>query len=231
MKNLFISGSIKIKRLDEVVRSRLDNVISSGMTVLIGDAGGVDKSVQQYLLMNGFSSVKVYCTGKTPRNNEGGWPVVCVDPPIESKGRDYYVAKDLKMADDSDIGLMIWDCKSPGTLSNVMQLLRQKKKSVVYVSSKKTFLTVTSETDFKTLVDQMELEDYISVDKKISFSSILNFQPVNGLTDELFDKAEGLQRLIASHQAEIVSHEKTIAELKRQLEQLREPMDDMFSAL
>jgi chromosome segregation ATPase len=92
-------------------------------------------------------------------------------------------------------------------------------------------LTVTSEADFKALVDQMEFEDYAAVDKKISFSSILNFQPASGQTDELSDKAKGLQRLIASHQAEIINHEKTIAELKRQLEQLREPMDDMFSAL
>jgi hypothetical protein len=39
MSTVFISGSIKIKSLDEKVTSRLDNIITSGLKVLIGDAG------------------------------------------------------------------------------------------------------------------------------------------------------------------------------------------------
>lgn len=229
MKNLFISGSIKIKKLDDMVKARLDNVISSGMNVLVGDAGGVDKSVQEYLLSGGFTSVKVYCTGKAPRNNEGDWPVVCVDPPKESKGRDYYVVKDLKMAEDSDIGLMVWDCKSPGTLGNVMKLLSMNKKSVVFLSSKRKFLTVSSKSDFKILVDQMSPEDYVSANKKISFVSAFDFNSVDESESAQLDSLEDLARMVSIHQEEIIKHQKAIADLKQRLAQLREPKDDLFS--
>ncbi len=38
------------------------------------------------------------------------------------------------MARNSDYGLMIWDCKSTGTLSNVIELLRDRKKTVVFAN-------------------------------------------------------------------------------------------------
>jgi len=43
------------------------------------------------------------------------------------------------MADVADYGLMIWDAKSTGTLSNVIELLKRKKKAVVFVNKEKTF--------------------------------------------------------------------------------------------
>jgi len=168
MSTVFISGSIKIKSLDEKLKSRLDNVISSGVNVLIGDAGGVDKSVQQYFKENNFPAVTVYCTGDTPRNNDGAWPVINVEPPVKTKSRAYFTAKDLKMADDSDFGLMVWDCKSTGTLSNVIELLKKNKKSVVYLSPKKAFLNISTGSELKQLIAQMDPAALLEADKKIS---------------------------------------------------------------
>jgi len=49
MKNVFVSGSINIKKLDSKVIERLKNIISSNLRVIVGDANGVDSSIQEYL--------------------------------------------------------------------------------------------------------------------------------------------------------------------------------------
>jgi hypothetical protein len=228
MSTVFISGSIRIKSLDDKVKSRLDNVILSGVKVLIGDAGGVDKSVQQYLTKKNFESVTVYCTGDSPRNNEGNWPVVNVEPPLKAKSRAYFTAKDLKMADDSDFGFMVWDCKSTGTLSNVIELLNKKKKSVVYVSSRKAFLNIGSVPDLEVLIGQMDHDAFIDADKKISLSRTLGLL-VSSQVEFPNNELSRCEKMIEDHRMAIADHEKSIADLNRRINQIREPMDDMFA--
>ena len=48
MNKVFIGGSISINTLDENVIARLNGIINKNLTVLIGDAYGADKEVQQY---------------------------------------------------------------------------------------------------------------------------------------------------------------------------------------
>ncbi|RMQ84797.1 MULTISPECIES: hypothetical protein [Pseudomonas] len=231
MPTVFISGSIKIKSLDDKVKSRLDSVMSSGVKVLIGDAGGVDKSVQQYLIKNNFSSVTVYCTGNSPRNNDGSWPVVNVEPPVKTKSRAYFTAKDLKMADDSDFGLMVWDCKSTGTLSNVIELLKKKKKSVVYVSSRSAFLNVSSVSDLQTLVNQMDYDSFVEADKKISLNKTMSM--LAGVNSDESPETEvgDLKKIIEEHKSAIARHEKSITDLELRIEEMQAPIDDMFAKL
>lgn len=229
MSTVFISGSIKIKSLDDKVKSRLDKVISSGVNVLIGDAGGVDKSVQQYLIKNNFPSVTVYCTGDSPRNNDGSWPVVNVEPPVKTRSRAYFTAKDLKMADDSDFGLMVWDCKSTGTLSNVIELLKKKKKSVVYVSSKKAFLNISSVSDLQALVNQMDYDSFIEADKKISLNKTISILTGISSDEQPESELDNVKKMIEDHQIAIAQHEKSIEDLKLRIEQMREPMEDLFA--
>ncbi|CAI8923270.1 hypothetical protein [Pseudomonas sp. IT-P176] len=228
MSTVFISGSIKIKSLDNKVKSRLNNVISSGLNVLVGDAGGVDKSVQQYFKEKYFSTVTVYCTGSSPRNNDGAWPVVNVEPPVKTKSRAYFTAKDLKMADDSDFGLMIWDCKSTGTLSNVIELLKQRKKSVVYVSSKKAFLNITTVSDLKQLIMQMDNESLIEAEKKISLSKKIEILSEGHFLDYPEIERTKILDKIKEHQDVITGHQRAIVELQAQLDELSSPMDDLF---
>ena len=49
MISVFIGGSRKIAKLPDPVRQRLDNIVSKSFTVLVGDANGADKHVQEYL--------------------------------------------------------------------------------------------------------------------------------------------------------------------------------------
>ena len=45
---IFIGGSRAVSKLSEVIRARLDDFIRRGSSILIGDANGADKAVQQY---------------------------------------------------------------------------------------------------------------------------------------------------------------------------------------
>ncbi|MQW28393.1 hypothetical protein [Sinorhizobium meliloti] len=40
------------------------------------------------------------------------------------------------MAENAEIGFMLWDSKSTGTLSNIIELTRRGKKTVVFVNKK-----------------------------------------------------------------------------------------------
>lgn len=119
---VFISGSISIKTLSANVRKKIDNIMSKGLTVLVGDANGVDRIVQEYLYNNHYQNVIVYYAGQNIRNNIGQWTTENV-PAVGLEGRAKYTMKDLRMSEDSDFGLMIWDGISKGTKNNITKML------------------------------------------------------------------------------------------------------------
>jgi hypothetical protein len=127
MTKVFVSGSMHIKRLDENVTFRLTHIIQSGYEVIVGDADGVDTSIQDFFLRHNYSKVTVYCTGGQPRNNVGRWPVKNIQSEATPGTRAFFTAKDLAMASDCDFGFMIWDTASIGTLSNAIELLSLEK--------------------------------------------------------------------------------------------------------
>jgi hypothetical protein len=45
----------------------------------------------------------------------------------------YYGIKDLAMTKDATCGFMLWDGESKGTLTNVVNLLNTKKKTLLYL--------------------------------------------------------------------------------------------------
>jgi hypothetical protein len=126
-KNIFISGSISINKLPIQAIIKLDNIIDEGMKVLIGDANGVDLQVQKYLQEKNYSNVIVYHVGKEARNNIGSWKTKSITTNLSARGRIFYTEKDKAMAADTDYGLMIWDGKSKGTLSNIKTMLLAQK--------------------------------------------------------------------------------------------------------
>lgn len=167
MTKVFISGSMRIKRLDQNVLARINNIIDKHYGIIVGDADGVDSSVQEYLQQKGVKSVLVYCTGNRPRNNVGNWDTVNVLTTSKPGTRAYFTAKDLEMATDCDYGLMVWDSKSTGTLSNAIELLSRHKKSLVYVNKAKEFLTVSDVSDLKRLLQYMSPSSFDKAEKKL----------------------------------------------------------------
>lgn len=152
MTTVFIAGSINIKNLDPKVKERINNIVASDFEVVVGDAGGADTSIQEYLLSLERSRTTVFCSS-TPRNNLGQWPARTVDSQHSKGSRAFFTEKDVVMAEAADYGLMIWDAKSTGTLSNVIELLSRKKKSLVFVNKEK---------EFKVVGDVNQLEELIT---------------------------------------------------------------------
>ena len=133
MTKIFIGGSRRVSRLSAQVRKRIDNITAKNFPILIGDANGADKAVQSYLHSKHYSNVEVFCSEGECRNNIGNWEVRNVPADTHDRSAQFYSAKDRAMTYEADIGLMVWDGKSVGTLLNAMQLISLKKKVVVYV--------------------------------------------------------------------------------------------------
>jgi len=142
VSKVFIGGSRRITRLSAAVTERLDNIVSRRFDVLIGDANGADKAVQAYLATKQYGNVVVFCMGTRCRNNVGDWKARNVFSDVPKRDFRYYSTKDLRMAEEASYGFMLWDGKSKGTLNNVINLLKQSKKVLVYYSPSKEFLTV-----------------------------------------------------------------------------------------
>ena len=171
MTTVFIAGSISISRLHAKVQERIHKIVSSNFNVVVGDADGADSSIQECLRNYQAKNVTVYCTGEIPRNNIADWPVHRVFSKAKVGSRAYFTAKDLEMARSSDYGLMIWDCKSTGTLSNVIELLRERKKSVVFINKDKDFVTISDISGLEHLLTFMSPHARTKAEEKISLTS------------------------------------------------------------
>jgi len=146
MPKVFVAGSRNITRLNAGICAKLDEMARRRATFLIGDANGADKAVQAHLASAGYSDVIVYHVGRC-RNNLGSWPVRVIETAGGESGFAFYAAKDAAMAKDADCGFMLWDEKSKGTFNNIETLARLGKKTLVYVSPRKAFYTLSSKKD------------------------------------------------------------------------------------
>ena len=135
---IFIGGSRAVSKLNEVIRGRLDEFIGRRDAILIGDANGADKAVQQYFAERQYSNVEVFCMEQC-RNNIGSWPIRSITPRNNRKDFSYYAAKDIVMAQEAGCGVMFWDGKSKGTFQNVLNLMAAGKRALVYFTRPRSF--------------------------------------------------------------------------------------------
>jgi len=145
---VFISGSISIKKLPNIALVQLNQFVETGHTILIGDAYGVDSIVQMFLEKIKYPKVFIYYAGEKIRNNYCKWNTINIKALNNENGRVLYILKDIEMAKDADIGFMIWDGKSKGTLNNLLMMKSQNKKFQVVLNVK--------------ILTDNELENYIS---------------------------------------------------------------------
>ncbi|MEE8575156.1 MAG: hypothetical protein V3T30_07065 [Thermodesulfobacteriota bacterium] len=152
MTKVFIGGSRKMARLNEVIRKRADNIIDKGFWALIGDANGADKAMQKHFAESHYQNVIVFCSGNRCRNNIGNWETRNIQVPSSVKGFDFYTVKDKAMSDEADYGFMLWDGISNGTLNNILNLVERDKKVVVYFSLTKGFIDLRTLNDVQSLI-------------------------------------------------------------------------------
>jgi hypothetical protein len=150
---VFIGGSRRLSRLNKQIKHRLDSVIDKGLTVIVGDASGVDKAVQSYLVQRKYQNVAVFCMAGICRNNVGNWPTREISAGQNTR-RDaaFFGTKDRAMGAEADYGLMLWDGKSRGTLANIRDLICRQKPVVVYLASSKSFFTLRRQDELTDLL-------------------------------------------------------------------------------
>jgi|SRR3989338_3678951 len=172
MNRVFIGGSRKLSKLNNDIRQRLNNIVQKGYSVLVGDANGIDKAVQQYLFDKNYRNVFVYCVGEKCRNNVGQWETKWVKEHSKVKDFHYYAIKDLEMVKDTNYGFMIWDTKSKGTLNNIVNLLHEHKTVIVYISKDKNFYTLRALIDLEKLLNKCGKNSFEFLERKLQLSQI-----------------------------------------------------------
>ena len=171
MIKVFFGGSRKIGRLNQAIKECADNIIANEYLILLGDANGADKAMQEYLDEKKYKNVLVFCMGNVCRNNVGNWETRNVHSNSNKKDFDYYSTKDLLMSKEADYGFMLWDGKSKGTLNNILNLCEYNKKVLVYSSLSKNFYTVENEQDVWKLLEHCEPELVRKFDRVLRVSA------------------------------------------------------------
>ncbi len=156
--SVFVSGSKRLFinekdegnewHLPETVRERLNELISDGEDILIGDCPGVDSYVQKHLKTSGFKKVTVYVSGSKgrTRNNAGKWE----EKHFRTQGRtaySYRIEKDFRMAENAEYGIAIWNGESKGTFTNMAYLVAQGKTVQLYYIPENRWISISSVED------------------------------------------------------------------------------------
>lgn len=151
---VFVGGSRRISRLNKEIRHRLDCMVEKGLFVMLGDANGADKAVQSYFAKKNYRNVTVFCMAGLCRNNVGTWPLQEIASNRGKRDAAFFETKDRAMGAEADYGFMIWDGKSRGTLTNIKDLIGRGKPVVVYEATSKSFTTLRSVEDFRSLAQK-----------------------------------------------------------------------------
>lgn len=149
---VFIAGAKSITTLDSPVIEKMASIRAKGIHVLVGDCYGVDSEVQRFYSDARYKNVDVYASNGKARNNIGLWNVVSVSVPDGVKGYKFYRCKDIAMAQDADLGLMVWDGRSKGTLSNAITMVAKGKTVLIYMTTLKRMFAVNNLRELRSLV-------------------------------------------------------------------------------
>jgi hypothetical protein len=156
MTTVFVGGSRHVSRLNASVCARLEKIVEKALPVLVGDANGADKALQEYFHRRKYQYVIVFCAGGLCRNNVGQWEQRDIPAPRRARDAEFYSVKDKVMADEASIGLMVWDGKSVGTLMNVYRLLAQDKNAVMYSVPEERFIEFKQPTQWEEFLAQCD---------------------------------------------------------------------------
>lgn len=153
-QTVFVSGSLSVTELSDFAKAHVRSIVTNRMNVLIGDAYGADKSIQQELYKKyDYPFVTVYASNGKVRNSIGDRKVKAVDVPPYIHGREFYTYKDVAMSNDCDFGFMLWDGKSKGTLNNIERLLSMDKLSIICLSNRHKSFKIENRQQLDDMLD------------------------------------------------------------------------------
>lgn len=144
---LFVSGSSKTqskdsgyyrKKLPKQVRKELDIAMDMKDRIVVGDAPGVDRQVQDYLKNKKYKNVEIFGPGKQVRYSaDPEWKTNAIDSKHQEGSKEWLAEKDKVMSEMADRGLaVILDEGSKATRDNITRLLDKHKDVSVYELSK-----------------------------------------------------------------------------------------------
>lgn len=123
-KIVMISGSLSIKNISPGLAS-INKIMELQFAIILGDAPGVDKLVQEYLSSQNYPNVKVYFalwSGNGKPRNVTGFETVGV--------AGSYIDRDKMMCSVCNYGLALWDGVSRGTRDNIDRTGQRKTKII-----------------------------------------------------------------------------------------------------
>jgi hypothetical protein len=139
-KRLLLMGSSAF-RADELpgeVTERLDEAMSRGMTIVVGEARGACRRLQDYLELRDYGDV-IVGHARSIRYNAGGWRTVRYGDDLKERER--------AMIEDCDSAVIIWVDGSGQIAQNLELLKRLGKPTYVYECSNKNEKTSFSMID------------------------------------------------------------------------------------
>ena len=143
-KTVFISGSSKTQskesgyyrpRLPRPIQEKINDYMKNGYKIIVGDAPGIDRQVQNYLNKAGYQNVEVYGPGKQVRYSANSkWKTNPIDDPDHEVGsKEWLAKKDVAMTNAASEGLaIVLDEGAKATRKNVDRLREQGKNTYVY---------------------------------------------------------------------------------------------------
>ena len=149
-KTLFISGSSKTqtkgnpyyrKKLPKEIRSEIDAAIKAKKKIILGDAPGIDRQVQDYLKKKRYSNVEVYGPGKQVRYSaDKKWKTNPIDSGKYKPDTDEWRAekdKVMSMLADEALAVILENGGAGATRDNIKRILEQNKDVKIYELSSK----------------------------------------------------------------------------------------------
>ena len=143
-KTTFISGSSKTqdktspyyqRKLSRKLRKEIKKEMKSGNKIIVGDAPGIDRQVQDYLKKKRYKNVEVYSPGKQSRYlADKKWKNHLIDDPKHAPMSPQWLAKkDKAMSKVADKGIaVILDQGSLATRNNIKRLQKANKEVSIY---------------------------------------------------------------------------------------------------
>jgi len=142
---VFISGSSKTqdktspyyrKSLSKGLKNDINKEIKKNSTIIVGDAPGIDRQVQDYLKKKNYKNVEVYSPGKKARYiADNKWKNVKVDAPeYEEMSPEWLRQKDIAMTKRATKGIAVIlpNGGAGATRNNIDRLIDSYKDVKIY---------------------------------------------------------------------------------------------------
>lgn len=153
---IVLGGSRNLAYMPEEVMSRLETYMAKNAEFLVGDAPGIDSKFQEILNRNQYRNVTVLSSAGHVRNNLGNWVTRIIDSGLKSKSAARHTAKDRVMTSEAEIGVMIWDKESAGTLANVIDLVKSGKSCLMYIAGDNELIEIDNQTTLEELISKYQ---------------------------------------------------------------------------